>query len=192
MEKCMYIIPYLYISTNIHTRAKLGNHTECRRTRKSNATPFFVCGERCFEIRCNNGRVRHPPSPGLGKKNVDKTTVFGWVNKISWGMPLETKMPTCKIDVTLIRTDPCQEQHVTLKHQKFHTDKNRRLPSSRRHRFCTWHHITGHLVFNKKKVCCSNPRVPSYATCNARKFRGWHFQVTQKVFEHHVFKDRET
>ena len=49
----MYIIPYLYISTNIHTRAKLGNHTECRRTRKSNATPFFVCGERCFEIRCN-------------------------------------------------------------------------------------------------------------------------------------------
>ena len=77
------------------------------------------------------------PFPGLGKKNVEMTTVLGWVNKISWGMPLETKMPTCKIDVTLIRTDPCQEQHVTLKHQKFHTDKNRRLLSSRRHRFCT-------------------------------------------------------
>ena len=121
------------------------------------------------------------------------TSLHEAVNKISWGMPLETKMPTCKIDVTLIRTDPCQEQHVTLKHQKFHTDKNRRLLSSRRHRFCTWHHITGHFVLNKKKkVCCSNRRVPSYATRSARKFRGWYFQVTQKVFEHQVFKDRET
>ena len=66
-EKCTYDNPYLYIKYNIRTRAKHGKQNECRRTRESNATPFFICGERCFEIRCNNGRVRHP-FPRVGKK----------------------------------------------------------------------------------------------------------------------------
>jgi len=50
--------------------------------------------------------------------NCEASIASSKMNKNSWGMPLDTKMPTQNIDVTLIRTDPCQGTAHHLKHVK--------------------------------------------------------------------------
>ena len=50
--------------------------------------------------------------------NCEASIASSRMNKNSWGMPLDTKMPTQNIDVTLIRTDPCQGTAHHLKHVK--------------------------------------------------------------------------
>ena len=106
-------------------------------------------------------------------------------------MPLETKMPTQNIDVTLTRTDPCRRNRTSLETCKSFTPIRKRLQSSKRHRFCKRHYIIGHLVLKKKEVCCSNPRVDPTQRASLRSLEVDNSRFP-RVFEHHVFKDNET
>ena len=106
-------------------------------------------------------------------------------------MPLETKMPTQNIDVTLTRTDPCRRNRTSLETCKSFTPRRKRLQSSKRHRFCKRHYIIGHLVLKKKEVCCSNPRVDPTQRASLRSLEVDNSRFP-RVFEHHVFKDNET
>ena len=90
------------------------------------------------------------PLPRVGKKRGLTTVLGGWT-KIRGGMPLETKMPTQNIDVTLTRTDPCRRNRTSLETCKSFTPRRKRLQSSKRHRFCKRHYIIGHLVLKNKR-----------------------------------------